>query len=207
MEMIRLVLVQLLFYVAILIGSSFAQSEQQWITDFYLVDSSQKIVVGTLPDGSKVNLSAFSRGITIVAYTIPGMVGSVEFFLDSKFYKKEIRPPYFINGHNGQWAAPLGLHTIVAVPYSREGDIGISKGINITFFREPSGNVLQGEGTEISENTITFQNGNIRYGQDGKWTLTIVLVVLAIVSLMIFVFGPSFLRYWGIRQTLEQKNE
>jgi hypothetical protein len=101
-----------------------------------------------------------------------------------------------------------GSHTIVAIPYSRKGDIGISKGINITFFREPSDNVFQGEGNEISENTNTFLNGNTtKYGQDGKWSLTIVLVVLAIVSLMTFVFGPSFLRYWGIRQTLEQKNE
>jgi hypothetical protein len=135
------------------------------VTGFSLIDASSGAVLGLLNNGDtlyKARLDPFS----IRAEVCHDPVGSILFNLNGSPIQTENILPYDLNGgsltHPNPWNAPIGNHTLVAIPYSNKnakGLTGIADTVNFTVVAGMAPRNASASSTNISASPFAHNPG------------------------------------------------
>ena len=129
------------------------------VTSLTLVDAGTDRDVGPLNSGATVNKAG--GGFSVRA-NVAGTTGSVVFLVDNVRVRAETYAPYSIAGDFPgdyvAWNAPLGTHTITAVPYSGPnggGTPGPSRSATVNVVSESGQPVMRAASTSASASAAT----------------------------------------------------
>ena len=138
----------------------------QRIRELAIIDVANNQVAEVLTNGALIDLANYPDGFGIVANTNPGVVGSVQFFLDGVFIKNENIAPYSlagdVNGVINSVSLTPGAYELSATPFAnRQGGGAEGTSLTVNFDIVDGGTlgaIIRFSRIDTENETVTLKN-------------------------------------------------